>query len=113
MIHRDDKEHLVKLIQENPDLPLVFLVRNDELAADYGSTVMESFVADIRDVYKYDYYGDYIWSDDIYDVKDHFRDILADDERFVNLEDPQYDEAIEKYIEEEVEHYKAIVISVS
>ena len=112
IIYKNDKEHLVKLIQENPDLPVVFLVRNDEIATDYGSTVMEDFYVDITEIYKYDYYGDIIWSDDRYDVKDHFRDVLADDERFVDLQDPQYDEAVEKYIEEEVEHYKAIVISV-
>ena len=113
MIHKDNKEHLVKLIQENPDLPLVFLMSNDEVAGDYGSTVMESFVADIREVYKYEHFGDLVWSDDEYDVKDYFRDILADDERFKDLQDPEYDDAVKEYVDTEVEHYKAIVISVS
>ena len=113
IIYKNDNEQLIKLMQENPDLPVVFLVRNDEIATDYGSTVMEDFYVDIREIYKYNYYGDIIWSDDRYDVKDHFRDVLADDERFVDLQDPEYDDAVEEYIDTEVEHYKAIVISVS
>ena len=109
----NNKKELIKLIQENPDLPLVFLMNNEEVASDYGCTVMEDFRVDIREVYKYEYFGDLVWSDDKYDVKDYFRDILADNERFKDLQDPQYDDAIEEYIDTEVEHYKAIIISVS
>lgn len=30
-----DKQELVELIQENPNLPLVFMVSNDEIALDF------------------------------------------------------------------------------
>lgn len=113
MINRDDKQALIEILEQNPDLPVIFFVNNQEIAADYGSTIMNSFTSYISEVYTYDYYGDTISTDDYYYVVDYYRDILADNEDFVDLLDPEYDDAVKEYVDTEVEHYKAIIISIS
>ena len=37
---------------------------------------------------------------------------LADEDEYKNLSDEEYEKAIKKYIEDNIRHYKAIVISV-
>ena len=88
----ENKEELVRLIQENPNLKLVFMMSNDEVAGDYGCTVMEDFTAYISNVYKYERWGDLVFSDDKDEVVEY------------------YTEAIEEYVDKNIEHYKAIVI---
>lgn len=105
---KNDKAQLIKIMQEHPELPVIFYVSNDELAYDYGSTVMRDFWCYVETVYERDdgLYGDFD------DMVDYYRDMLADDERFADLEDPQYDDAVKEWIEENVIHYEAITISV-
>lgn len=106
----NNKEELAKLIQENPELPLVFMISNDEVAGDYGSTVYEKFIAYKSEVYKYEYFGDLIFTDDKYDVFEYYANELADNEEYKKLQKEEYDKAIDKYVDEKVEHYEAIVI---
>lgn len=103
------REELIKLIQENPTLPLLFMVRNDELLDDYGSTVHESFWCEIQTVY---YWGEEEQevTDDYIDIKEKVQDLLCDDEQYENLTDEEFEKCVEKYIEENIRHYKAIVI---
>lgn len=113
MIEANNKEELIRLIQENPELPLVFMMSNEEVAGDYGSTVMERFYAYKSEVYKYERWGDLVFSDDKDDVEEYFCDTLADDEKYIHMEQEEYEKEIEKYVEENIEHYEAIVVSVS
>ena len=39
-------------------------------------------------------------------------DYFCDEEEYKDLSDADYEEAIKKYIEENVRHYKAIVVSI-
>lgn len=105
---RNDKEKLIELVKENPSLPLVFMVSNDEIAWDYGSTVYEDFWCDISEVYVLDEE----YSDDKDYVIDKYRDLLCDDDKFKDLTDEEYDKAIEKYVDENITHYEAIVVNV-
>ena len=49
--------------------------------------------------------------DDFDDILDDFMCNLADEDEFKDLSDEDYEETVKKYIEENVRHYKAIVIS--
>lgn len=109
---KNNKEELVKLIQENPNLPLVFMVNNDEIAGDYGSTVMEEFTAYKSEVYKYERWGNLCFSDDKSEVEEYYADELCEQEGFKNLFNEEFDKAIENYVDENIEHYEAIVINV-
>lgn len=106
----NNKEELVKLIQENPNLRLVFMMSNDEVADDYGCTVMEDFHAYISNVYKYERWGDLVFSDNKDEVVEYYAEELADNEKYKDLLEEKYTEAIEEYVNRNVEHYKAIVI---
>lgn len=106
-------DELVKLIQENPNLRLVFMMSNDEVAGDYGCTVMEDFTAYVSEVYKYERWGDLVFSDDEGEVVEYYMEELAEDEKYIYLSQEEYEEVIKNYVRHNVEHYKAIVIYAS
>lgn len=112
MTNKNNKEELIKLIQENPNLPLVFMMSNDEVAGDYGCTVMEEFGAYKSEVYKYERWGDLVFSDDVDEVIEYYCDTLADEEKYEELTQEEYEQEIKKYVEENIEHYEAIVLYV-
>lgn len=105
-------QELVKIIQENPNLPLVFMMSNDEVAGDYGCIVMEDFSAYKSEIYKYERWGDLVFSDDKDEVIEHYIDKFAEDKKYKDLVEEKYTEAIEDYVENNVEHYEAIVVYV-
>ena len=112
VIKKNDKNELIKLMQENPDLPVVFLVNNDDICNDFGSTVMMDFQAHKRMVYFYEKWGYDNYTDDIDEVIEYYCEAFADDEEYEKLSDKEYEKEIKKYIEENVEHYEAIVVFV-
>lgn len=105
-------EELVKLIQENPKLPLVFMMSNDEVAGDYGCTVMEDFTAYKSEVYKYERWGDLVFSDDKDEVVEYYFEELAEKEEYKDSVEEKHTEAIEEYVDKNIEHYEAIVVYV-
>lgn len=102
-----DNEELRKLIAENPNLPLVFNVYTDNIDTDYCCIVFEGCRSRVSEVY----FTDDRSYEDFDEIFDDFRCSLADEESFENLSDEDFDKAVEKYIEENVRHYKAIVVS--
>lgn len=109
----NNKEELIKLIQENPKLPFVFMVNNDEIADGYGCTVMENFKVYISEIYEYEAYGDKVFTDDLYDIRDYYYCAFADNEEYKDLFNEEYEKAINDWIDENIVHYKAIVLYVS
>lgn len=104
-----DNEEIRKLIAENPDLPLVFNVYTENIDTDYGCMVFEGTVScKVETVY----FTDDRSYDDFDDILDDFICELEGEEGFENLSYEEHIKAVEKYIEENVRHYKAIVISV-
>ena len=110
---KNNREELIKLLQENPNLPFVFMVSNDEIAVDYGSTVYEDFTAYKSEVYKYERFGDLVFSDDKDEVVEYYCNYFADEEKYIDLSQEEYEEIINNYVNQNVEHYEAIVIYVS
>ena len=108
----NNKEELIKLIQENPKLPLVFMMNNDEVAGDYGCTVMEDFRAFKSEIYIYERWGDLVFSDDVDEVIEYYSDTLADEEKYEDLSQEEYEEVIKNYVNQNIEHYEAIVLYV-
>lgn len=106
MINKNN-EKLKKLIQENPELPLVFNVYTDNIDTDYSCIVFEGCTCKIETVY----FTDDRSYDDFDDILDDFMCNLEDEDEFKDLSDEDYEEAVKKYIEKNVRHYKAIVIS--
>lgn len=102
-------KELLRLIQENPELPLVFMV-DSELSADpyeYRYTFVSHYEAEVETIWIYEdtYYNH------IVDITEAVEEDLMNEEGNENLSDEEFDELVEKYIEENVEHYKAIVIT--
>lgn len=103
-----NNEELRKLIQENPDLPLVFNVYTDDIDTDYNCIVFESCHCRVETIY---FYEDRCTNDDI-EVLEYYMDFLSEEDEYKDLSDEDYEEAIKNYIEENIIHYKAIVVSV-
>ena len=111
MIQERDKQ-LEILEEENANLPLVFMMNNDEVAGDYGCTVMEDFRAYKSEIYKYERWGDLVFSDDVDEVIEYYSDTLADEEKYEDLSQEEYEEVIKNYVNQNIEHYEAIVLYV-
>ncbi|MFR3182465.1 MAG: hypothetical protein ACLTPN_02470 [Clostridia bacterium] len=107
---KNNKEELIKLIKENPDLPLVFFAYNGDFCPDYGGTVFNDFYTYIDTIYIDEQY-DSIYYANVEDIIDIWRDRLCDKEEYKDLSDEEYDKTVEKYVEENVEHYDAIVVN--
>ena len=104
-------DKLINLIKENPDLPLVFYVYGSDLLYDFTSTVFEDCnFCRIWTVYFPDDMDRAF--DDIIDVTEAYKDIFCDDDKYKDMSNEEFDKAIQDYIEKNVRHYKAIIISV-
>lgn len=110
MVNKNDREELVKLIKENPNLPLVFFAYNDDFCPDYGGTVFENYYCYKATIY-IDEQRDNEYYDDVDDVIELWKDRLCDEDEYKELSDEDFDKAVEEYIERNVKHYDAIVVS--
>ena len=105
----EDNEELRKLIQENPNLPLVFNIYTDNIDTDYCCQVFEGTVScKVETVY----FTDDRSYDDFDEILDDLMCDLSDEDEYKDLSDEEYEEAIKKYIEDNIRHYKAIVVNV-
>ena len=106
-MENEQTKELLKLIQENPDLPIVFMVDGSVVfdPYEYRYTFVESYGASVETIWKYQdgYY------DHIVDITEAVENDLID--QYEDLSDEEFDKVVEKYIEENVERYKAIVIT--
>ena len=104
-----ETKELLKIIQENSDLPVVFMVDGSAVfdPYEYRYTFVESYGANGKTIWKYQdgYYDHKV------DITEAVEEDLMNEEGNENLSDEEFDKLVEKYIEESVEHYKAIVIT--
>ena len=96
------RDKLFKLMQENPNLPLVFCCDSDELG-EYAWTFYEDFGCDIVTIYKTE---EQIY-DHIIDIEEYYQDLYEDE--YKDLSDKEFNKKIQDLIEH-TEQYKAIRI---
>ena len=100
------KNKLLELIKNNPDLPIIVCAYTCDMNYDYDSTIFFDSLVDIEEL---TFYNDEVWLD-YDDVEDRVRDNLADDEKYVDLSDDEFDKAVEDYIKENYTFKKYICI---
>ena len=99
----NNREKLFKLMQENPELPLVFNCSTDELCEDYDYMFYEDFNCNITTIYKTE--------EQIYDNEDDIREYyeyIYEDE-YEDLSDEEFNANIQDLIDH-TEQYKALNI---
>ena len=107
---KDNKRKLLNLLKEYPNLPIMFFANTeDSRILDFETTVYEDFNCDIEEVYDCEEDG---YFTDIDDAIELLQDQLYDDEKYKNLTDDEFYKEIKKYIDENIRHFKAIVINV-
>ena len=99
-------DNLLELIKHNPDLPIIVCSYNGDANYDYDSTVYFDLSAYVEELTLYD---DEVWLD-YDDVEDRIRDIFADDDKYINLSDAEFDRAVEDYIKDNYIFKKYICI---
>lgn len=103
-----DNEELRKLIESNPDLPLVFIVATENITCDYTNQVFQKSNCYVSDVYFYEEF----YTDDKVDMEEHIRNMFDNNPLSYGMNDEIFDALVADYMEKEVESYKAIVVSV-
>ena len=69
--------------------------------------MIKDYRASVETIWLYqDHYYDHI-----VDITEAVEEDLMNEEEYENLSNEEFDKTVEKYIEEDVEHYKAIVIT--
>jgi hypothetical protein len=107
LINEEKSKELLKLVQEYPDLPIVFFCSSEDICDDYSYIFMK-----FRSVKKGVIYESDI-NDIIYTSKDDYVedlcDYFEDDDRYFNMTDEEYKETMQKEAEK-APHYEAIII---
>lgn len=103
----NEKEKLIKLIQENPELPIVFNCSTDEMDDSYSYMFYENFICDVKTIYKTKDDGVY---DHIVDISDYYASMY--EAELENLSDEEFDKKIKELVDN-TEQYKAILVSCS
>lgn len=106
----DSKERLNKLIQDNPNLPLIFMVNNPDICMDYGCSVYKEWKSYVSEVYCIEEEYGIIFYDDIDDVQEIFEDRMCNEDKYKDLSDEEFSKMVKDFIEKNIEHYKAIVV---
>lgn len=102
----DDTTELRNLIIENPDLPLLVFVGDEDWCGEWYYQMAHARCGGIQELTVYD--G--LWLDED-DYRDKLTDDLCDEEEYVDLSDEDYFKMIDQKIAE-TEFVKAIVIYV-
>lgn len=100
---------LIKLINENSELPLIFNTYNEDIADDWAYTVREDFDCDVELLYIKD---DGSYSDDYAYLVEDYMERYADIIEYKDLSDIEFEKMCKTMVDE-LEHFKAIVITVN
>lgn len=107
LINEEKNKELLKLVQEYPDLPVVFFCDSEDVCDDYFYTFMKFKRVEKGIIYESDI------NDTIYTSKDDYVEDLCDyfaaDVRYANLTDAEYEKTMQKEAEK-APHYEAIII---
>ncbi len=103
----EQNKELLKLVEENPTLPMVFFVDSEDVCDDYSYTFMK-----LRRVYKGIIYESTI-NDAVYiskeDYVEELCDYYSDDVRYSNLKAEEYEKEMQKEADK-APHYEAIIV---
>ena len=103
----NNKQELLKIIQENPDLPIVFFAHGGDFCDDYYSTAFGNFNTYIAEIYE----DEEQWYDGEEQIVEDYMDRFCDKEEYEDLTDEEFEKAIKEWVNTNIKHYKAIVIS--
>lgn len=109
-MRENNKIKLLNLLKEHSNLPVIFFANTeDSRILDYETTVYEDFYCDIEEIYDC---GEDGYFTDIDDVIEMLEDMFEDEEKYKNLTNDEFYKEMKTYINENIEHFKAIVIKI-
>lgn len=107
LTNEKQNKELLKLVKEYSTLPLVFFCSSEDICDDYSYTFMKFRRVEKGVIYESDINDTIYTSEDDYveDLCDYF----ADDVRYSNMTDAEYEKEMRKEAKK-VPHYEAIII---
>lgn len=99
---------LLKILQDNPDLPIVFFTDEDTACDDYTWTFRKDFHVDVSTIYECD---ERICDCEI-DAREFLENYYSDCEEYFGMTEEEYEKVIDNKMKE-LKQYKAIVLWVS
>lgn len=107
LTNEEENIKLLKLVEQNPTLPLVFFVASEDICDDYSYVFMKSKRIEKGTIYESDI------NDCVYTSKDEYVeelcDYFSDDVRYSNLTDTEYEKEMQREADK-VPHYEAIIV---
>lgn len=97
------QEKLFKLMQENPDLPIVFCCSTDEMDDGYSYMFYNDFSCDLVTIYR----TENEVFDHIIDIEEYYQDLYEDE--YEDLSKEEFDKKIKELVDNTFQ-YKAIRI---
>lgn len=107
LTNEEQNKELLKLVKEYPTLPVVFFCSSEDVCDDYGYTFMKFRRVEKGVIYESDINDTIYASED--DCVEDLCDYFADDVRYSNMTDAEYEKEMQKEAEK-VPHYEAIII---
>lgn len=110
LTNEEKNKKLLRLVKENPTLPIVFFANSEDVCDDYSYTFMKSISVEKGTIYESEV-NDYIYTseDDYYE---ELCDYYSDDVEFANLSDVEYEKEMQR-MTEKAPHYDAIIVYIS
>lgn len=90
-----NKEELIKLIQENPNLPIRFMIHEECCDGEHTWLMVDRYRVEKTKIWQYD---EQVYTD--YDLAfDDMSSDLADEEEYADLWEDEFDKVVEKEME--------------
>nr|DAK84707.1 MAG TPA: hypothetical protein [Caudoviricetes sp.] len=107
LTNEEQNKELLRLVKEYPTLPVVFFCDSDDLCDGYNYTFMKFRRVEKGIIYESDI-NDVIYIDED-DYVEELCDYFADDVRYSNMTDAEYEKEMQKEANK-APHYEAIII---
>lgn len=105
----DARKSLINILQEHPELPIIFNTYNEELAYDWSYTVRENFYCCVEHLYVT---KDGEYTDDYDSLVEQYMDDYCDLPEYKNLSDDDFESECKKLVNE-LQNFEAIVITIN
>ena len=118
LTNEENNRKLLKLVEENPTLPIVFFADGEDICDDYSYTFMESICVEKGTIYKSEINNRIYTNRDEYceELYDHYSLVYITGkdyyEEFKNLSDAEYEKEMQR-MADKAPHYDAIIVYIS
>ncbi len=110
LTNEEENRKLLKLVEENPTLPIVFFVSSEDVCEDYSYTFLKNSRVEKGIIYESEISDRICVSES--DYYDELHEYYSDSEDYADFRDENYDIEIQKLVDR-APHYEAIIVYIN